>query len=78
MEVISALFSNTWNFISSISVPGFAFTFGAVFYRLRIYSIKVLTAIFGIGIGTVSTSMKQKGGNNRNYKIANERQGDSK
>lgn len=77
MEMIKEWLFQSYQFLASIKVPGFSISFIQLFFGVFavVVSIGYARMFFGLG-GDVVRAVKQKGGNNKNIKVSNERKGD--
>lgn len=85
MALLREFLQQTYNFMNSIYVPGFNISFMSVFLGAfgAVVSIAILKLIFGLGNSSISSlgsafRGSQRGGNNKNIKISNDRKGDER
>lgn len=79
-EFITLLASTVYDLLDSIKLPGTNYTIllvllSVAFFKAAVVIIKGLT---GTGISLAGRGFRQRGGNNKSYKISNERKGDTK
>jgi len=80
VSAISTILSNTWSFLSSITVPALGFSFGVLFLGPFVFLtlVKVIKLLLGFGATEMTADYRAGKRHDRNVKISAARKKDEK